>query len=138
MRATLSLVGEGQCGTGEYSSKRNKRKSGEPGGGSENKGQKSPKRMKIVAETQSRRRVAKEKIQGKLQTNFAAVRRILIEDQDQQKSDQDQKKSVKRRRKMKNVALHCFNYSGKGKGKGKVGKGKGGKGKGKGKGQFVV
>jgi len=96
MRATLSLVGEGQCGTGEYSSKRNKRKSGEPGGGSENKGQKSPKRMKFVAETQSRRRVAKEKIQGKLQTNFAAVRRILIEDQDQQKSDQDQKKSVKK------------------------------------------
>jgi hypothetical protein len=74
------LAGEGQCGTGEHSSKRNKRKSGEPGGGSENKGQKSPKRMKIVAETQSRRR-AKEKIQETLQTNFAAVRLILIEDQ---------------------------------------------------------
>jgi len=74
------LAGEGQCGTGEHSSKRNKRISGERGGGSENKGQKSPKRMKIVAETQSRRR-AKEKIQEKLQTNFAAVRRILIEDQ---------------------------------------------------------
>ncbi len=87
--------------------------------------------MKIVAETQSRRRVAKEKIQEKLQTNFAAVRRILIEDQ--QKSGLDQKKSVERRRKMKNVALHFFNNSGKGKGKGRWGKGKG-----KGKGQFVV
>ena len=30
------LAGEGQCDTGEHSSKRNKRKSGERGGGSEN------------------------------------------------------------------------------------------------------
>jgi hypothetical protein len=46
------LAGEGQCDTGQHSSKRNKRKSGERGGGSET----SAKVVSVEAEAKTKAR----------------------------------------------------------------------------------